>query len=182
MDNKKPKTHYRSVAKSNHLGVADLEEFVEEGKTLVFTIKEVRKELNVSVAGRKGNYNIAYFVEDIKPLCLNAINAKRIRSFVKANKQLGIEAKSPWLEDWKNITIELYIDENVTMKGEKTGGVRIKTKQPQPKKTGKKTMSPKSFVACLEAVRIGTYTKEQVLSEYTLTNEQENKLNALKNG
>jgi hypothetical protein len=182
MQDKKPKTHYRSVAKSNHLGVADLEELIEEGKSLIFTIKEVRKELNVSVAGRKGDHNIAYFVEGIKPLCLNVTNAKRIRSFIKANKELGIEAKSPWIEDWKNITIEFYIDENVTMKGEKTGGVRIKTKQPQPKKTGKKTMSPKSFTACLEAVRIGTFTKEQVLSQYTLTNEQENKLKALKNG
>ena len=174
MKNEKPKTHYRSVAKSNHLGVADLEDLVEKGNPLIFTIKEVRKELNVSVAGRKGDHNIAYFVENIKPLCLNMTNAKRIRSFVKGN--------SPWLEDWKNITIEFYIDENVTMKGEKTGGVRIRTKQPQPKKTGKKPMSPKGFVASMESVRNGTYTAAQIIKGYTLTVEQENQLKAIKNG
>ena len=47
------KTHYRKVLKSDHLGVADLEEFLEEGKSLVFTIKQVKQEYGVSVAGRK---------------------------------------------------------------------------------------------------------------------------------
>lgn len=165
-------THYRSLAKSNHLGVADLEDFIENKDSLIFTIKEVKKEININVAGKKGNHLIAYFVEDIKPLCLNMTNAKRIRSFAKDS--------SPFIEHWRNITIEFYIDKSVTMMGERTGGVRIKTKQPKPKTKAKKTMSPVGFVACLDSVRKGDYTANQIISAYNLTEEQINKLKSIK--
>ncbi len=123
----KNKTHYRKVFKSDHLGVADLEDFIEEGKKLIFTIKEVRQEIGVVVAGRKGNHNIAYFKESIKPLVLNATNSKTVKSF---NLIKGTNLQSPFIQDWSNTLIELYIDANVMMKGEKTGGVRIRPKQP----------------------------------------------------
>ena len=64
------KTHYRKVFKSDHLGVADLEDLVEAKSNLIFTIKQVKQEIGVRVAGRKGNHNIAYFNENIKPLWL----------------------------------------------------------------------------------------------------------------
>lgn len=115
------KTHYRKVFKSDHLGIADIEEMIEEKKNLVFTINEVRQEFGVKVAGKEGNHNIAYFVEKIKPLVLNSTNSKIIRSLCK---------NSPFVEDWKNVRVELYIDENVKMKGEIVGGVRIKPYQP----------------------------------------------------
>lgn len=119
------KTHYRKVFKSDHLGVADLEDFIESGKSLIFTIKEVKQEFDKAVAGRKGNYNIAYFAEDIKPLVLNATNSKIVKSFCN---------NSPFVEDWKSVIVELYIDSNVKMKGEEVGGVRIKPVQPTKKK------------------------------------------------
>ena len=164
-------THYRRLAKSNHLGVADLEDFVEQERSLVFTIKEVKEELGVSVAGRKGDHLIAYFVEDIKPLCLNMTNAKRIRNFVKN--------RSPFIEYWKNITIEFYIDENVKMKGEITGGVRIKLQQPKVTSTGKKTMSPNGLVKAMESVRKGDYTKKRIIDGYNLSEEQLAKQNSI---
>ena len=54
-------THYRKVFKSDHLGVADLEDFIEAKSNLIFTVREVKQEIGVRVAGRKGNHNIAYF-------------------------------------------------------------------------------------------------------------------------
>lgn len=119
------KTHYRKVFKSDHLGIADLEDFIEEKKRLVFTITQVKQEFNVMVAGRKGNHNIAYFKENIKPLVLNATNSKIVKSF---------NNNSPFVEDWNNTLIELYIDPNVKMKGEIVGGVRIKPNQPKLEK------------------------------------------------
>ena len=110
------KTHYRNVFKSDHLGVADLEEMKENNKPLTFTIKEVKQEIGVSVAGRKGNHNIAYFKEKIKPLVLNATNSKVIRLFTG----------SPFVQDWNNIEVDLYIDSTVKMKGETVGGVRLR--------------------------------------------------------
>jgi len=121
----KNKTHYRKVFKSDHLGVADLEDLQEAGSNLVFTISHVRQEIGVRVAGSKGNYNIAYFQEKIKPLVLNATNSKIVKGFCSG---------SPFVEDWNNVNIHLYIDANVKMKGEIVGGVRINPTQPQAKK------------------------------------------------
>jgi len=115
------KTHYRKVFKSDHLGSADLEEFIEEKKPLVFTIKEVRQEYGTKVAGRSIDANIAYFEEKIKPLVLNATNSKIVKL---------LAGGSPFVQDWKGVCLELYIDKMVKMKGEVVGGVRIKEKAP----------------------------------------------------
>lgn len=112
----KNKTHYRKVFKSDHLGAADLEEFLEAKKPLIFTIKEVKQEYGTKVAGKSIDANIAYFKEDIKPLVLNATNSKMVSKI----------AGSKFVEDWTGITIELYIDHNVKMRGEIVGGVRVK--------------------------------------------------------
>jgi len=115
------KTHYRKVFKSDHLGVADLEDLIEAGNKLIFTIKEVRQEIGARVAGRKGNFNIAYFQESIKPLVLNATNSKTMK---------GLSGGSAFIEDWRGITVQLYIDKNASFGGEITGGVRISPKMP----------------------------------------------------
>lgn len=110
------KTHFRKVYKSDHLGVADLEDLIEGKIPLIFTVSHVKQEYNVPVAGRRGNYNIAYFQEKIKPLVLNATNSRIMKNHAGG---------SPFVEDWCNIRIRLYIDSNVKMKGEVVGGVRI---------------------------------------------------------
>ena len=46
------KTHYRKVFKSDHLGVADLEDLQEARNPLVFTITHVKQEIGVRVAGK----------------------------------------------------------------------------------------------------------------------------------
>lgn len=154
------KTHYRKVFKSDHLGSADLEEMIEDKKPLIFTIKEVKQEIGVSVAGRKGNHNIAYFKENIKPLVLNATNSKVVKSFAKN--------QSPFIEDWKNITIELFIDATVKMKGEVVGGVRIKKVQP-------KLTLPAFTEANFEKAHKAKATIESIKQHYTLTPEMEQK-------
>lgn len=115
------KHHYRAIAKSDHLGVADLEDFIEEKRKMVFTITHVKQEIGATVAGKKGNFNIAYFAEGIKPLVLNNTNSKVVKMFAGG---------SPFVEDWNNIAIELFIDETVKLKGELVGGVRIKNIKP----------------------------------------------------
>ena len=150
------KTHYRKVMKSDHLGIADLEDLIEEKKPLVFTIKEVKQEYNVAVAGKKGNFNIAYFAEQLKPLVLNSTNAKVVKSFAN---------NSPFVEDWKNIRVELYIDENVKMKGEVVGGVRIKQVQPMPKQ------KPQFTEANFEKAKLANATIEQIETAYSITEE-----------
>ena len=154
---KAEKHHFRKVYKSDHLGVADLEEFLEDGKKLIFTIKQVKQEVNATVAGKKGSFNIAYFVEPIKPLVLNATNAKQIKTFTG----------SSFVEDWVNVKIELYCDELVKMKGEIVGGVRIKQVQPRDK------VKPQFTADKIPATFEKGITMEKIKEVYLITAEVE---------
>jgi hypothetical protein len=152
------KTHYRKVFKSDHLGAADLEEMTEDGKKLIFTIREVKQEYGAKVAGRKIDANIAYFKEGIKPLVLNSTNSKQVSKF----------AQSKFVEDWANLTIELFIDANVKLKGEIVGGVRIRPTQPVIKKP-ELTPDHNRWDEAKEAVKIGNL--DGVVSRFDLSPE-----------
>lgn len=142
---------YRKAYKSDHLGVLDLEEMLEQGRSLVVTVKEVWYE-DTSVAGNKGNFNIAYFEEaGVKPLVLNATNAATLRHLCGG----GVE-----LNTWKlPILVELYIDASVKMGREVVGGVRIKREKVEKPKLPIKDADWPKALAALEA---GQFTKEQL--------------------
>jgi len=145
------KTHYRKVFKSDHLGVADLEDLIEAKTALIFTITHVKQEMGVAVAGRKGNYNIAYFKEKIKPLVLNATNSKVMKK---------LSGGSSFVEDWTNILVGLYIDPSAKLKGEIVGGVRI---NPDPPQVQRRVITPQTAQAWANAkaayVRDGNFDK-----------------------
>lgn len=165
------KHHYRNVYKSDHLGVADLEEYLEQnpGKPLHFTIKEVKQEFGKSVAGKKGDFNIAYFYENIKPWVLNAGNAKIICQFANIGKPQ--EQWSKMVEDWKDIHVELYIDADVKMKGETVGGVRVRPAQPRPANQTKPVFTEANF----EKAKAANALVETIKERYTLTPDVEKK-------
>jgi hypothetical protein len=131
MNNNQSKTHYRKVFKSDHLGVADLEDLQENGSNLIFTIAYVKQEHNAKVAGKKIDANIAYFVEKIKPLVLNATNSKT----------MSILTSSCFVENWQNVPVQLYIDSGAKMKGQVVGGVRI---SPNPVRMQKQPLTPEN--------------------------------------
>jgi hypothetical protein len=153
------KDHYRKVFKSDHLGSADLEELIEDGKKLIFTIKEVRQEYGAKVAGKRVDANIAYFKENIKPMVLNATNSKQVAKF----------ANSSWVQDWSDIKIELYIDHNVKFKGDTVDGVRIMPTQPKEKV--KPIFSEDKFEAAFNA----SATMQQIKSKYIVDSATEKK-------
>lgn len=158
------KHHFRKVFKSDHLGVADLEDYIEEGRKLIFTIKEVRQEMNALVAGNRGNYNIAYFVEpNVKPWVLNAGNSKIVKGFAGG---------SPFVEDWRNIPVELMIDETVKMKGVQVGGIKIKPIKPTIEK-----VKPAFTEAMFEKAKAAKTTTERIKQSYSVTPEIEAKWN-----
>ena len=134
---------------------------MEQGKSLIFTISHVKQELGAKVAGSKIDANIAYFKEPIKPLVLNATNAKIVKSF----------ARSTDTDNWNNIAVELYVDSSVKMKGEIVGGVRIKPIQPIIQKV-KPTFEEKHFEkafnanATIETITNGFITNEEILTKY----------------
>ncbi len=153
------KTHYRKVFKSDHLGSADLEEMIEDKKRLVFTIDKVVQEYQTKVAGKKIDANIAY-LKGAKPLVLNATNSKTMA------KMTG----SKFVEDWAGVVIELYIDPNVSMKGEKVGGVRIK---PTAAKVVKPSLTPdhKNWDKAKTAVQTGEADLDTIRENWDITQE-----------
>ncbi len=164
------KTHYRKVYKSKHLGVADLEEYKEEGmERFIFTIKEVRqfelipgdKNSGITVGGRRGSHNIVYWTNPkIKPWALNAKNSKMLRDFFK----------SSFIQDWHNLTIELFIQNGVkSVSGGTTDGVRIKPILPVVKV--KKQFTEDNF----EAAKKANATIEKIKKAYLITPEMETK-------
>lgn len=157
---KENKTHWRKVFKSDHLGTADLEEYIEEGKTkLVYTIKEVKQLYQEQVAGKKIDANIAFFVEPIKPLVLNSTNSKMVKKFTG----------SSFVEDWKNVLVELYIDSAVKMKGEVVGGVRIRSIQPTKQKQ-ELTPNHSLWAKVADRIKEGA-TIEDIRKHYDITQE-----------
>lgn len=108
--------HYRKVFKSDHLSSFDLEDLIEQNIPLIFTIKNVIQETGAIVAGKNINANIVYFHENIKPLVLNATNSKILSKV----------CKSSFVQDWKDITIELYILKNIKFGRDIVDGIRIK--------------------------------------------------------
>jgi hypothetical protein len=122
MNNQTAKTHYRKILKSDHLGCADLEDYIENKSDMIFTIQRVQQQLGAKVAGKKIDANIMYFEnkdgKKVKPLVINATNGKTMSKMTS----------SGFVEDWSGLNIKLYIDANVSMMGERTGGVRINPK------------------------------------------------------
>jgi len=153
---KETKHHYRNVFKSDHLGSADLEDLIENGTPLIFTITHAKQELGVKVAGKKMDANIVYFKEPIKPMVVNATNGKILKQFTG----------SSFVEDWNNVLVELYIEENVkAVTGGLTQGVRIR--QIQPKVNAKPLFTSANF----EKAKTANATREQIEKIYTLTDE-----------
>jgi len=162
--NNQAKTHYRKVLKSDHLGCADLEDFIENKSDMIFTVQQVRQELGAKVAGKKIDANIMYFElkdgKKIKPLVLNATNAKTMK------KLTG----SGFIEDWAGMNIKLYIDGNVSMMGEVVGGVRI---NPRPVVIQKQLLTRENSVVWNNVIvafkKYGNFDK--VLQKWTMSQE-----------
>lgn len=122
------KTHYRKAFDSPYLSSADIVE------TTVLTVKHVRLEPD-KTKKTKDSFNTAYFVEQqirsgepLKPMILNATNSKTMKKLTD----------SPFIDDWKNIKITVYVDSNVRFGKETMEGLRISPNKPQ----GKSKLTP----------------------------------------
>lgn len=109
------KTHYRKAFDSPYLSSAD----IVEPTTL--TISHVNL-LPDKTKKTKDLFNTAFFVEKeirkgetLKPMILNATNSKTVK------KLTG----TPFIDDWKNIKVTVYVDHNVRFGKETLDGLRI---------------------------------------------------------
>jgi len=121
------KTHYRKAFDSPYLSSADIVE------PTALTIAHVRLEID-HTKKTKDFFNTAYFVEKelrkgekLKPMILNATNSKLIRQYTN----------TPFIDDWNNLAITVFVDSNVRFGRETVEGLRI-----MPRKLEKKFIDP----------------------------------------
>jgi len=75
----------------------------------------------------KDSFNTAYFSEkeirpgeELKPMILNATNSKTMKALTG----------TPFIDDWNNILITVYVDENVRFGRDTVEGLRISSEKP----------------------------------------------------
>ena len=117
-------THYRKAFNSPYLSAADITEPTK------LTIKCVKLEADKSKK-TKDSFNTAYFVEKeirqgeiLKPMILNVGNSKIVKGF----------AGSPFLEEWGNIPVTVYVDQGVRFGRDTVEGLRISSEKPSENK------------------------------------------------
>jgi hypothetical protein len=160
------KTHYRKAFDSPYLSSADLVE------PTVLTVSRVTLEPD-HTKKTKDLFNTAHFVEKeiragekLKPMILNASNSKTMR---------GITG-SPFIDDWQNVRITIYVDSNVRFGKETVEGLRISPHAPEKKvltpENGKGWARAKeayqrdgNLDAVLEKVDISRAHQEQLIAE-----------------
>jgi len=155
------KTHWKKVFNSDFLGSCDL----EDGKDLKAVIKSVSVQPVKGTDGKKKDCNVAVFTDPkIKPMILNATNCKVVKSFTG----------SPYLNDWNNVAVQIYIKGDVQAFGDITEGLRIRTNQPviaKPKLIQGSPAWPNAVIFLK-----GAGTIEQIKAKYDLSEQDEEHL------
>ena len=131
MSETKDKIHYRKAFNSPYLSSADIVE------PTVLTIKCVRLEPD-QTKKTKDLFNTAYFVEKeirqgekLKPMILNATNSRTMKELTE----------SPFIDDWVDVPVTVYIDSNVRFGRDTVEGLRISTDRAR---TAKPILTPDS--------------------------------------
>lgn len=123
------KTHYRKAFDSPYLSSADIVEPTN------LTIAMVKLEID-RTKKTKDKFNTAHFNEEflrpgekLKPMILNATNSKMLKKITG----------SPFIEDWENVGVTVYVDPNVRNGKEIVEGLRI-----MPQSITKPTLTPEN--------------------------------------
>ena len=141
-------THWKKTFDPRFLGSCDF----EPGQDKILTIKVMKREECTFEGGRKENCNIAYWVEDEKPMIMNVTNCKTI------NKLTG----TPYMNRWAGLRIQIYVDPKVKFKGEETEGLRIRSKLPEDAKIACEECG--QFITpafSMSATQMAAYTKKK---------------------
>jgi len=117
------KTHYRKAFDSPYLSSADIVE------PTVLTVHHVSLEID-KTKKTKDMFNTAHFVEKeirqgekLKPMILNATNSKTMKGLTG----------SAFIDDWRDVRITVYVDQNVRFGKESVEGLRISPHAPEKK-------------------------------------------------
>lgn len=131
------KTHWKKTFNKDYLGAHDL----DEGQELKIIIEKVEIKDVKDSSGTSSKCNVAIFKENVKPMILNVTACKQLKKFTKSN----------YIEDWKNVPIQIYTKQ-VKAFGEFTEALRIRDVQPKMEKP-QLTQSMSAFNKAKEAIQ-----------------------------
>ena len=109
------KTHWKKLSNPSYIGSYAF----QPGESKNVTITTVTCEMVTGPEGRKEERSVLHFAGDIKPMILNATNAKTIQKLLR----------TPYIEEWAGKTITLVV-ETVSAYGERVDAVRVKNVLP----------------------------------------------------
>ena len=113
-------THWKKMkGTSDYIGAWDF----EQGQEIVLTIDRVSREQVAGEDGKKQNCLVAHFKEKVKPMIINATNAKTITKVYK----------TPYIEEWSGRAIKIYVAQ-VKAFGDYVDALRIRPEIPAVKK------------------------------------------------
>lgn len=152
-------THWKNQFNYDYLGAYSL----PDGKDIVLTIKETKKEMVTGVNGQKSECFVAYFHENVKPMILNKTNCKAIEKMYK----------TPNIEEWVNKQIQIGAT-RINAFGEMTDCLRIRAFIPKPADADTRPAVVTGSVVWKNILDglAGGYTVAQVEKKYKLTKEQ----------
>lgn len=142
------KTHWKKLSNPDYLGAYAL----DPGKDLVLTIKSVAEENVIGADGKKEDCIVMRFRENVKPMIVNATNAKTIQKIYH----------TPYIEDWAGCKIQLY-SAQVKAFGEVVDALRIRPSVPKTEQPA----SPTCADCKKEIVGIDDKHTAEFLAAYT---------------
>ena len=153
-------THWKKLQNPLYLGSYDFQP--NEERTV--TVKDVKREM---VKGPDGSEEetILYFVENYKPMIMNATNSKMLTKL----------SESPYVEKWIGISFKLVVVK-IKAFGEFMDALRIKSEK-VVKLLPELVLDSANFVKVKEAIKSGKFTIEQVESKYKLSKEVKEAIN-----
>lgn len=140
-------THWKKLTNPDYLGAYAL----EPGQELIVTIKSVANEVVTGTDGKKETCSVMRFVENVKPLVLNATNSKTITKLLK----------SPYIEQWSGRKIQLYVEHGIKAFGDVVDAIRVRPFLPVEKEL--------KCADCGGAIQGFGKTTAEVVAKHTLS-------------
>ena len=161
MTTQQEKTHFKKAFNSPYLSSADI-----VGQ-MNFTISHVTYAKDATKK-TKDMFNTCHFAEKeirkgekLKPMILNVTNCKTLKTLTG----------SPFIEDWANVPITIFVDSNVKNRGKTVEGLRISPIAPVIEKPWlTKESDPQGWNYAIQSVK-STGNINQVLEHVNLTQE-----------
>lgn len=157
-------THWRTFYPSKYLGSEDLHDAGLQELTVL--IEKVQLEIITGPDNRKDNKGVMY-IKGLKPMIVNVTNCKMIA------KVLGTSE----VEEWANKSVTLYV-EKVKAFGEVTDALRVRPSAPVPDVLPTLNEQHLRWAGAKTSISTGATTIEQIKAHFTLSAEDEAKLQA----